>query len=71
MKRKPAYARIAITIPEHDLAAADALARDRDRSRSWIISEAGRQYVAQPAAVEPHPGLGPLRHAQRRRRSAP
>jgi Ribbon-helix-helix protein, copG family len=64
MPPKPTYARIAITIPEQDLAAADELARDRDRSRSWIISEAVRQYVAQPAPVAHRPGLGALRHAQ-------
>lgn len=64
MPPKSAYARIAITIPKPDLAAADALAHDRDRSRSWIISEAVRQYVAQPAPVAHRPGLGPLRHAQ-------
>ena len=64
MTVKTTYARIAITIPEHDLAAADALARDRDRSRSWIISEAVRQYVAQPAPIAHRPGLGALRHAQ-------
>jgi hypothetical protein len=64
MSKKPVYARIAITIPEQDLAAADVLARDRDRSRSWIISEAVRQYVAQPIPVAHRRGLGALRQAQ-------
>ncbi len=50
MSRKTKYARVAITIPEQDLAAADELARDRDRSRSWIISEAVREYIARPPA---------------------
>jgi hypothetical protein len=64
MPTKSKYARIAITIPEEDLAAADGLARDRDRSRSWIIAEAVRQYVAQPEPLAHRPGLGALRHAQ-------
>jgi hypothetical protein len=64
MLSKPKYARITITIPQRDLAAADELARDRDRSRSWIISEAVRRYVAQPQSVTHRPGLGALRHAQ-------
>jgi hypothetical protein len=64
MPKKPKYARIAITIPEQDLAGADAMARDRDRSRSWIISEAVRQFVAGPSPVAHRPGLGALRHAQ-------
>ncbi len=40
------YARAAITIPPDDLAAADRLAAAQDRSRSWIVAEAVRQYVA-------------------------
>jgi hypothetical protein len=64
MSHKTKYARIAITIPEKDLAAADELARDRDRSRSWIISEALREYVARPPAEVHRPGLGALRQAQ-------
>jgi len=68
MHKKPRYARIAITIPEDDLAAADALARERDRSRSWVISEAVRRYTAELAhAPEPasfKPGIGALRRAQ-------
>ena len=50
------YARIAITLPREDLASADRLARDQDRSRSWVIAEAIRRYAA--------PGLGPSRTAQ-------
>ena len=70
MHKKPRYARIAITIPEDDLAAADALAHERDRSRSWIIAEAVRRYTAEPApepapAPAPRrPGIGALRRAQ-------
>ena len=39
-------AKIAITIPPEDLAAADALATTLGRSRSWILSEALRRFVA-------------------------
>ncbi len=41
------YAKIAITLPPEDLAAADRLARQHDRSRSWIVAEAVRRYVAE------------------------
>lgn len=39
-------AKIAITIPSEDLAAADALATKLGRSRSWVLSEALRRFVA-------------------------
>lgn len=39
-------AKVAITIPPEDLAAADALARKLGRSRSWVLSEALRRFVA-------------------------
>ena len=39
-------AKIAITIPPDDLAAADALAATLGRSRSWVLSEALRRFVA-------------------------
>lgn len=45
------YARIAITLPEKDLQAADRLARTQDRSRSWIVAEAIRRYAASLSAV--------------------
>ncbi|WP_396207921.1 ribbon-helix-helix protein, CopG family [Gemmatimonas sp.] len=38
-------AKIAITIPPEDLAAADALAAKLGRSRSWVLSEALRRFV--------------------------
>ena len=38
--------KIAITIPPDDLAAADALAAKLGRSRSWVLSEALRRFVA-------------------------
>jgi hypothetical protein len=60
-KRKP-YARIAITLPPEDLAAADRLARAQDRSRSWIIAEAIRKYSAAPdGGPVRSEGLGPYR----------
>ncbi len=43
------FAKIAITLPQEDLAAADRLAAEQDRSRSWIVAEALRQYVARSA----------------------
>jgi predicted transcriptional regulator len=43
---KKAFSRIAITLPARDLAAADRLARKQDRSRSWVVAEAVRRYVA-------------------------
>lgn len=39
-------AKIAITIPTDDLAAADALAARLGRSRSWVLSEALRRFAA-------------------------
>ncbi|WP_310569668.1 hypothetical protein [Gemmatimonas sp.] len=39
-------ARIAVTLPDGDLAAADRLARTLDRSRRLIVAEAVRRYVA-------------------------
>lgn len=46
MPKKTSYARIAITLPKPDLAAADRLARLHDRSRSWIVAEAIRRFAA-------------------------
>jgi hypothetical protein len=49
MPRKPprAFARIAITLPRETLELADQLARDQDRSRSWIIAESVRRLAGQ------------------------
>ena len=44
-----ALARISITLPRDVLAAADRRARALDRSRSWLIVEALRAYLATPA----------------------
>src|SRR5437016_2964002 len=68
-KRKAApYARIAITLPAEDLASADRVAREQDRSRSWVIAEAVRAYTAKPpaspSARPPAVGLGPSRLVQ-------
>ncbi len=59
MPRKPAYARISITLPQEVLAAADSEARKLDRPRSWVIAEAIRTYAvgdqaksAAPAGAE-------------------
>ena len=65
-KRQP-YARIAITLPEADLAAADRLAAEQDRSRSWIVAEAIRRYAASEALVAPAADIGSSRREQLRR----
>ena len=67
MSAKAKYARIAITLPEPDLAAADRLAVQHDRSRSWIIAEAVRHYVTLQTAAETARRLGPSRAEQLRR----
>src|SRR2546428_3049014 len=69
-----ALTRISITLPRDVLAAADRRARALDRSRSWLIVDAIRAYLAgspsqvpEPAATPygvTSPGLGPLRLAQ-------
>ncbi|MCU0634830.1 MAG: ribbon-helix-helix protein, CopG family [Gemmatimonadaceae bacterium] len=40
------HAKVAVSLPAADLAAAEALARRLDRSRSWVVAEALRRYVA-------------------------
>lgn len=71
MPRKPPCARIAITLPPETLRAADELAARQDRSRSWIVAEAIRQYAAaqrrSPAAEGSRTKLGPVRLEQLRR----
>jgi len=62
---KPApYAKVAISLPEADLAAADRLARELDRSRSWVIAEALRRFAASSSEAT---DLGASRRAQLRR----
>ncbi len=74
--KKKRYARIAITLPVQDLAAADRLAAAHDRSRSWIIAEAIRGFAASTSATtsaaqhtnaappRSTAGIGPSRLAQ-------
>ncbi len=68
--------RISITIPEELVEAADRVARELDRSRSWLIVEALRRYLAgqaKPARAVAEPvvpyqvavaGVGDQRRAQ-------
>jgi hypothetical protein len=69
MPREP-YARIAITLPQGTLEAADRRAAELDRPRSWVIAESIRAYTAQPVPVVTpdratlENGLGPSRFAQ-------
>ena len=77
MSKKPAFARICITLPREVLTAADKLAARLDRSRSWVIAEAVRQYaersptsggagtaVRESVSAPYRPGLGEQRLAQ-------
>ena len=81
MSKKPPIVRISITIPANLLEAADRLADELDRSRSWVIGEAVRRWssgstaaesaatVREPAEapyVAHRPGLGESRLAQLR-----
>lgn len=70
MSRKAPYERIAITLPPDTLRAADELAAKHDRSRSWIIAEAVRQFAASQGIAPAGDGskqLGASRLAQLRR----
>lgn len=63
--------RITATIPEEVVVAADAHAASADRSRSWVISESLRRYLAEfdrpeEARAELGPGLGESRLGQLR-----
>jgi len=64
--RQP-FAKIAITLPAEDLASADRLAAEQDRSRSWIIAEALRQYVLRASPPDRQVALDDSRHEQLRR----
>jgi len=46
-----AFTRISMTLPRDVLVAADRRARALDRSRSWLIVEAIRAYLATPLAA--------------------
>lgn len=67
MRKSTQYARIAITLPEDDLAAADRLAQELDRSRSWVIAEALRRFAAASTELLPAADLGASRREQLRR----
>ena len=70
MSRKAAFERIAITLPPETLRAADELAARDDRSRSWIVAEAIRQYATRRGALsapDTSSGLGASRQEQLRR----
>lgn len=63
MPKAAPYARIAITLPKRDLAAADRLAQTLDRPRSWVVAEAIRRFAAAPrvpAAPTGTPGTAPV-----------
>lgn len=47
------YARISITLPRDLVAAADRQARALDRSRSWLIAQALRGHLENPAGRAP------------------
>jgi hypothetical protein len=66
MSKRSSYARIAITLPHNDLAAADRLASQQDRSRSWIVAEAIRRYAAEMDAGAVASQLGQSRTMQLR-----
>jgi predicted transcriptional regulator len=42
-KRSRLFSRIAITLPQDTLTLADRLAREQDRSRSWVVAEGIRR----------------------------
>ena len=56
--------RITITIPESLVREVDRLARQLDRSLSWVVSDAVRRYVA--AAVQAASGERSVREPERR-----
>jgi len=71
-----AFSRISITLPRPLLVDADRRARALGRSRSWVLAEALRAYLAAPARVaeawpaaygERRPGLGESRLDQLKR----
>ena len=67
MRKDSPYARIAITLPEADLAAANRLAKELDRSRSWVVAEAVRRYAASVEQLRAQEDIGPARRAQLQR----
>ena len=55
---KRPFARIAITLPPEVLALADRMARDLDRSRSWLIAEAVRRLAGGERSAPPTSVVG-------------
>ncbi len=49
-------ARISVTLPRDVLAAADRRARELDRSRSWLVADALRRYLAGGQNAAPRGG---------------
>ena len=45
------FAKVAITIPPEDLAAADRMAARLGRSRSWVVAEAVRRLAAEEERI--------------------
>lgn len=64
MPKQKHYSRIAITLPERDLHAADRLAGELDRSRSWVIAEAVRRFAADHEASFGQPSATSRRVAE-------
>lgn len=75
MPKRAPYTRVATSIPKADLAEADRLAKQQDRSRSWVIAEAIRRYAGSQASAQRsgagaadiarvEQGLGAARRAQ-------
>ncbi len=50
------YVRVSITLPRDLATAADKRARALDRSRSWLVADALRQYLGASVAAPPSPG---------------
>ncbi len=51
MSKPTPYARISLTLPPEVLAEADRLAKELDRSRSWVIAEAIRRLASEDGVV--------------------
>jgi predicted transcriptional regulator len=59
--------RVTVTLPKDVLAAADARAEQLDRSRSWVVAESLRAYVARAGVREPVVAYGAREVAEARR----
>lgn len=70
MPKSVYFARIAITLPPEDLETADRLAAEQDRSRSWIVAEAIRQYAANGSGRAAAKSTGNRRRSRTAEKSA-